>query len=254
MSRRFNGSSDKMRTANQASTVLDNYTMFARIFPTSYPAAGNSACIMQNGHGGGFGNGYGWFIDENGIVNLDVAFVASLTSNFKAPLSRWSSIALIRRNTVWRFYFNGKPDTATITNTSFNPAGGYHFGVSEDESGTAADFFAGCIQDGAHWDRALTDRELWLLGQGFAKPTDFRKNLVMHVPMTYDSAPGIDIASTANNMTVTGTVAGVSYPYKRKVLSIGNSIVTGITVAEMMAAINLPTGRPTFDTIGVVPY
>lgn len=204
MALRFNGTTDRARIASVPSTATDNYAMAAWIYPTV-----NNRWIMQNGHGGGFGEGYGFYLSSTNKITVDLAYVAGFSSVTTVPLNKWTHVIYQRRAGLNLIYINGRREPNTITNAPFTPGTSFHVGCGEDESGVGSGFFQGGMEDVALWERGLTDGECLLLGTGAIRPKNLPRNLKQYYPFTNRYSYGKDYVAS-NNLTLT-TAPAISY-------------------------------------------
>jgi len=155
----FDGLDDFIGTANNATTVTDNWTMTAWIKPASLAQAGN---IVMNGFdNGSSGNGYSILIGNgsSGPGNKLTALFCGV-SFFDPNLTLtetdvWYQVAMVRSNGLTTMYLNGVAGSNTTGVSPATPAGSLRIG---GQNGVR--FFNGAIDEVKVYNAALTSTQL----------------------------------------------------------------------------------------------
>jgi len=196
-------SSEYVKNDVQLSTAITNIS-FGGWFKT--PPTLATGTLMYNGHGGGFGEGYGIQVVTSGTVfRVDISFVGNVAATTTLVASTWYHGFATRGATTWRVYLNGVNE-ATGTHTPFAIGGssGFVMGARYNTGATnnVDSFWNDSIAEMAFWTRELTAAEVLSLSKGYA-PSFYPNGLLFYAPLIRN------IKDTKNNfpLTVSGTAA-----------------------------------------------
>jgi hypothetical protein len=152
---------DYVMTSSLATTVIDNWSMSAWVYPTSINQYG---VIIHNGNEtGGTGDGYSLVIGNcgggSGAKLCGIANgLAFLDSGYSFPAANaWYHIEMLRSSGTTKFYVNGQQTPNTFTQTYNTPTSRFTMGSFQPWNLV---FFNGWIDDVRVYSRAQTEAEV----------------------------------------------------------------------------------------------
>jgi hypothetical protein len=161
----FDGSTGTLSASRASLTDTGNWSLEAWIYPTALPQ--NGALVVMNGadgtNGGGFGFGIG---DANGGTGSRLVGylpnVGWIDSGYTfTAVRQWYHVVVTRDGRTIRFYVNGQqtPNTSSLSPNAVPAHCSIGSGYNLD-TGAAAHFFTGAIDEVATYTHALSPAQI----------------------------------------------------------------------------------------------
>lgn len=176
-------------------------------------STGRQHFIFENGVTGGFGQGYGVFVEAaDNKVHVDIAFVADVAGTTVLSSGVWYHVVVTYTALNWTIYINGSSDGTGAGVPFALDANAKTTWFGYNDSGTTfVKNFNGDLAEVGFWDRVLTGTEISNLASCSKKPGDLTTNLLVYLPLTSSASFGTNQGS-GGNFTVDGTLTQTTPP------------------------------------------
>ena len=149
---RFDGTSQRVFTADVASTLVDNVSLGLWMYPQN-PTSGVNQLVFYSGNGSS--SGYGIYIGSGGTVTVLNGGVGSGVSTYYPTANVWQYVVFVRDSGTWKFYLDGTELSLTGNPTPNAPVGIVYIGA-----GNGVEFFQGRLAEVAVWNSVLSQSEI----------------------------------------------------------------------------------------------
>lgn len=186
----------------------------------------------MDGHSGGFGQGYHFYVNTDNTLRLDISFVAGINSTLTIPDTGWHHVGFQRRasDSKWIIWLDNSSEELGTNSPFGNDTNAGMVIGGRMINGTITPGFSGTLAYTGYWTQLLSGANITDLYDGDLDPWDITTSLLL--AMDYpDGDLGNNNTGSLGDFTTNGTITYSSDdPFGLAALTI--SVSDTVTLSE----------------------